>query len=178
MPIRLKPIRIMPIHWKLCRRMPIRRIPIHRMSICRKGNRKLSSFLLFYLTMNEQWYSVSILYYCCYSLFRRIGSISYLSRMQKMEKKKVCVQYSLIWNIDVTLRRRLRKLYVYARTAQYLLVHHFIWRGTWLPSNGHSYFNIINVIPILSNPYLPEIKNVEYNSISIPYSRFLNKHLI
>ena len=40
------------------------------------------------------------------------------------------------------------------------------------------YINIITVIPIPSIPYLPEIKTIEYNSISIPYSRFLNKHLI
>ena len=32
--------------------------------------------------------------------------------MQNKENKKVCVQYSLICNIDVTLGRRLRKLYV------------------------------------------------------------------
>ena len=61
---------------------------------------------------------------------------------------------------------------------QYLLVHHFRWCGTWLPSDGHSYFNIKIVIPILSIPYLPRIRNMEYNSISIPYSRFLNKPLI
>ena len=67
--------------------------------------------------MNEQWYSVSILYYYSYSLFRRIGSISYLSRMQNKENKKTCVQYSLIYNIDVTLGRQLRKVYVYERTA-------------------------------------------------------------
>ena len=69
-------------------------------------------------------------------------------------------------------------LYVSARTWQYLLVHYFRWRDTWLPSGGHSHFNIIHVIPIVSIPYLPRTKNVEYNSISIPYFRFLNKHLI
>ena len=113
MPIRRKPIRIMPIHWKLFCRMPIRRIPIRRMSICQIRNRKWPSFLMLYLTMNELWYSVSIFYYYSYSLFRRIGPIPYLSRMQNEEKKKVCVQYLLIYNIDVTLGRRLRKLYVY-----------------------------------------------------------------
>ena len=40
---------------------------------------------------------VSFLYYYSYSLFRRIGSIPYLSRMQNKEKKKTCVQYSLIY---------------------------------------------------------------------------------
>ena len=65
--------------------------------------------------MNEQWYSVSILYYYSYSLFRRIGS--YLSRMQNKENKKTCVLYSLIYNIDVTLGRQLRKVYLYERTA-------------------------------------------------------------
>ena len=93
-PIRRKPIRIMLIHWKLFRRMPIRRIPIRRMSICGIRNRKWPSFLMFYITMNE-------LYYYSYSLFRRIGSIP----------------YSLIYNIDITLGQRLRKLYVSERTA-------------------------------------------------------------
>ena len=37
--------------------------------------------------------------------------------MQNKENKKVCVQYSLIYNIDATLGQRLRKLYVSARTA-------------------------------------------------------------
>ena len=46
-----------------------------------------------------------------------MGSIPYFSRMQNKEKKNVCVQYSLIYNIDVTLGRRLGKLYVSARTA-------------------------------------------------------------
>ena len=41
-----------------------------------------------YLTMNEQWYSISILHYYSYSLFRRIGSILYLFRIQNMERKK------------------------------------------------------------------------------------------
>ena len=112
-----KPICVMPIHWKLFRRMAIRRIPIRRMSICRIRNRKWSSFLMFYLTMNDKYYSVSILYYYSYSLFRRIGSIPYLSRMQNTEKKKICVQYSLIYNTDVTLGRRLHKLYLSAKTA-------------------------------------------------------------
>ena len=49
------------------------------------------------------FYSVSILYYYSYSLFRRIGSIPYLFRMQNKEKKKFCVQFLLIYNIDVTL---------------------------------------------------------------------------
>ena len=40
---------------------------------------------MFYLTMNEQ--CVSILYYYSYSLIRRIGSTTYLSRMQNKEKK-------------------------------------------------------------------------------------------
>ena len=62
-------------------------------------------------------YSVSILYYYYYSLFCRIGSIPHLFRMQNKEKKKVCIQYLLIYKIDVTLGRRLRKLYLYARTA-------------------------------------------------------------
>ena len=72
---------------------------------------------MFYLKINEQWYSVSILYYYSYSLFRRISSTSYLSRMQNKEKEKTCVQYSLIDNIDGTLGRQLRKLYVTERTA-------------------------------------------------------------
>ena len=71
---------------------------------------------MFYFTMNEQWYSVSILYYYYYSLFRRIGSIPHLSRMENKERK-TCVQYSLIYNTDVTLGRQLRKLYVSERTA-------------------------------------------------------------
>ena len=84
--------------------------------ICRINNRKWASFLIFYLTMNEQWYSVYILYDYNYSLFRRIGSIPYLFKMQN-KKKKTCVQYSLIYNIDVTLGRRLRKLYISERTS-------------------------------------------------------------
>ena len=52
-----------------------------------------------------------------WSLFRQIASISYLSRIQNKEKKNVCVIYSLICKIDVTLGRRLRKLHVPARTA-------------------------------------------------------------
>ena len=37
--------------------------------------------------------------------------------MQNKEKKKVCVQYSLIYNIDDTLGRRFRKQYVSPKTA-------------------------------------------------------------
>ena len=73
---------------------------------------------MLYLTMNEQLYSVSILYYYSYSLFRQIGSIPYLDRMQNKEKINVCVQYSLIYNTDVKLGRRLHKLYLSARTAE------------------------------------------------------------
>ena len=61
---------------------------------------------------------------------------------------------------------------------QYLLVNHYRWRGTWLPSDEHSYFNIINVTPILSIPHFPRTRNMESNSISNPYSIFINKHLI
>ena len=64
--------------------------------------------------------------------------------------------------------------FIYLRELrQYLLVHHFRWRGTWPPSDGHSYFNNINVTPIHSILYLPRIKNMEYNFIYLPYSRFL-----
>ena len=41
---------------------------------------------MFYLTMNEQKYS--IVYYYYYSLFRRIGSNPYLSKLQIKENKK------------------------------------------------------------------------------------------
>ena len=46
-------------------------------------------------------------------------------------------------------------------------------RAAWLPSARHSNFNNINVIPIDYIPYLPRIRNKEYNYIYITYSIFL-----
>ena len=83
-------------------------------------NKEQKIYIIPYVLFNNEWAIVFcfILYYYSSSLFRRIGSIPYLSRMQNEEKKKVCVQYSLIYNTDVTLGRRLRKLYLSARTAK------------------------------------------------------------
>ena len=93
------------------------------------------------------------------SLFRRIASIPYLSRIQNKERKNACVQYSLIYKIDVTLRRRLRKLHVSARTAA-VFTRITIFDDVSLRClQRHSYFNTINVIPIDSIPYLPRIRD-------------------
>ena len=52
-----------------------------------------------------------------YSLFDRINSIPYLTMIRNKEWSNVFAPYSLFYNIDVTLERQLRKLYVSTRTA-------------------------------------------------------------
>ena len=52
-----------------------------------------------------------------YSLFDRINSIPYLTRIRNKEWSNVFVPYYLIYKIDVTLERRLRKLHVSTGTS-------------------------------------------------------------
>ena len=92
------------------------------------------------------------------SLFGRIASIPHLSRIQNKEKNNSCVLYSLIYKIDVTLRRRLCKLQVSARTAAVftrITTLDVVSLG-YLQRERHSCFNTVNVIPIDFIPYLPE----------------------
>ena len=58
--------------------------------------------------------SIIFLFSISCSLFRRITTIPYFSRIQNKENKNACVQYSLCYKIDVTLGQKLRKLYVSA----------------------------------------------------------------
>ena len=57
-----------------------------------------------------------------YSLFRRIGSITYLSRMQIIKRKTLVSHFHLFYRIDVTLGRQLRKETVAAEVRIYSFI--------------------------------------------------------
>ena len=95
------------------------------------------------------------------SLFIRIASIHYLPRIQNKENKNACVQYSLFYQIDVTLGRPLRKLHVSARTAAVFTRITILDDVSLGYLQRDNYFNTINVIPIDAIPYLPRIRNMK-----------------
>ena len=65
-----------------------------------------------------------------------------------------------MYKIDVRLGQRLCKLHVSARSTPVftrITILDYVARP---PTDRHSYFNTINVIPIDSIPYLPRIRNI------------------
>ena len=52
-----------------------------------------------------------------FSLFDRIDSNPYFTRIRINERNNVFIPYSLIYKIDATLKRQLRKLHVSTGTA-------------------------------------------------------------
>ena len=72
------------------------------------------------------------------------------------------VRNSLFYKIDVTLKRQLRKLHVSTGTAAVFIriIHKWITRQL-ATYESHSYSHTVNVIPVVSIPYLPRIRNKE-----------------
>ena len=81
------------------------------------------------------------------------------------------------YKIDVTLERQLRKLHVCSGTAEVFtrITNYFRSNGIWLHQESHSYSHTVIVIPIISIPYLPRIRNKEiiHFLFLIPYFLFV-----